>query len=148
MKSFRIQAVSSILGGLISLPAHAEVIPGRWEKVEVLETASPITVELKNGDRIVGRFRGLFASGRFRADPFSRRGIEEKEVFRDDGNGNDLSGPDRGVGSRGDAKPLSSVGRAVDEFLASPVFHQLGPQPDVPGGGDSRRLGTEAEDDG
>ena len=67
------------------------------------------------------------ASGRFRADPFSGRGIEEEEVFRDDGNGNDISDSDRGVGGHGDAKPGSSVGRAVDEFLASPVFHQLGP---------------------
>ena len=67
------------------------------------------------------------ASGRFRADPFSGRGVEEKEVFRDDGNGNDLSDSDRGIGSHGDAEPLSFGGRAVDEFLASPVFHQLGP---------------------
>lgn len=62
MKSFRIPTVSLILAGLISLPAQAEVIPGRWEKVAVLEMASPITVELKNGDRIVGQFRGLSSS--------------------------------------------------------------------------------------
>ena len=62
MKSCRIQIVSLILAGLISLPARAEVIPGRWEKVVALETASPITVELKNGDRIKGQFRGLSSS--------------------------------------------------------------------------------------
>ncbi len=62
MKSYRIQIVSLILAGLISIPAHAEVIPGRWEKVSALEIASPIKVELKNGDRISGQFRGLSVS--------------------------------------------------------------------------------------
>ena len=62
MNPFRIQVVSLILAGLISLPAHAEVIPGRWEKVSAMELGTPITVELKNGDRIKGRFRGLAPS--------------------------------------------------------------------------------------
>ena len=59
MKSVRIQIVSLLLAGLISMPAHGEVIPGRWEKVSNLELGTPITVELKNGDRIQGQFRGL-----------------------------------------------------------------------------------------
>ena len=62
LKSCRIQSVSLILAVLISMPAHAEVIPGRWEKVSALEMALPITVELKNGDRIKGQFRGLSPS--------------------------------------------------------------------------------------
>ena len=62
MKSYRIQIVSLILAGLISIPAHAEVIPGRWEKVAALEMAPLIKVELKNGDRISGQFRGLSSS--------------------------------------------------------------------------------------
>ena len=62
MKSCRIQIVSLILAGLISLPAHAGVIPGRWEKVSALEMASSITVEMKNGDRVSGQFRGLSSS--------------------------------------------------------------------------------------
>ena len=62
MKSCRIQLVSLILAGLISMPAHAEVIPGRWEKVSALEMASPIVVELNAGDQIKGQFRGLSAS--------------------------------------------------------------------------------------
>ena len=62
MKSCRIQILSLILAGLIAQPAHADVIPGRWEKVSALETASPITVELKNGDRVEGNFEGLSAS--------------------------------------------------------------------------------------
>ena len=61
-KSVRIQFVSLMLAGLISMPAHAEVIPGRWEKVSALEMASSITVELKNGNRIQGQFRGLSSS--------------------------------------------------------------------------------------
>ena len=61
-KSVRIQFVSLILAGLISMPVHAEVIPGRWEKVSALEMASSITVDLKNGNRIQGQFRGLSSS--------------------------------------------------------------------------------------
>lgn len=61
-KSYRIQLVSLILTGLISLPTHAEVIPGRWEKVSALKMAPLIKVELKNGDRISGQFRGLSSS--------------------------------------------------------------------------------------
>ena len=62
MKSCRIQVISLILSGLISLPARAEVIPGRWEKVSDLALGTPITVDLKNGDQVVGDFEGLSAS--------------------------------------------------------------------------------------
>lgn len=80
MKVFRIQAVSLILGGLISMPAHAEAIPGRWEKVEVLEMASPITVELKTGDRIVGQFRGLSSSDLELRSPAGRAVIPKTDI--------------------------------------------------------------------
>ena len=62
MKSVRIQIVSLLLAGLISLPAHGEMIPGRWEKVSALELGTPITVELKNGDQVDGDFEGLSES--------------------------------------------------------------------------------------
>ena len=62
MKSVRIQIVSLLLAGLISMPAHADVIPGRWEKVSDLELGTPITVALKNGDQVGGEFEGLSAS--------------------------------------------------------------------------------------
>ena len=62
MKSVRIQIISLMLAGLISLPAQAEVIPGRWEKVSALDLGTPITVELKNGDQVAGNFEGLSAS--------------------------------------------------------------------------------------
>ncbi len=62
MKSCRIQIVSLILTGLISMPAHAEVIPGRWEKVSALDLGTPITVKLKNGDQVEGNFESLSAS--------------------------------------------------------------------------------------
>ena len=61
-KSYRIQVVSLMLAGLISLPAHAEVIPGRWEKVSALDLGTPVTVELKNGDQVEGTFEGLSVS--------------------------------------------------------------------------------------
>ena len=53
-KSIRIQIISLILAGLISMPAHAEVIPGRWEKVAALAVGI--------GARISGQFRGLSSS--------------------------------------------------------------------------------------
>lgn len=62
MKSYWIQVVSLILAGLISMPAHAEVIPGRWEIVSALDLGTPIAVELKNGDRIEGEFEDLSES--------------------------------------------------------------------------------------
>ena len=62
MKSCRIQVFALVLAGLIAQPAHAEVIPGRWEKVSDLELRTSITVELKNGDQVEGRFNGLSAS--------------------------------------------------------------------------------------
>ena len=60
--SCRIQIVSLILAGLISLPVQAEVIPGRWEKVSDLELGTPIIVELKNGDQVEGDIEGLSES--------------------------------------------------------------------------------------
>ena len=62
MQSYRIQVVSLILAGLISMPARAEVIPGRWEKVSDPELGTPIIVELKNGDQVEGDFEGLSES--------------------------------------------------------------------------------------
>ena len=62
MKSCRIQVFALVLAGLIAQPAHAEVIPGRWEKVSDLELRTSITVELKNGDQVEGHFKGLSAS--------------------------------------------------------------------------------------
>ena len=48
-----------ILVGLTAQPTRAEVIPSHWEKVSNLGFGTPITVELKNGDRVVGQFEGL-----------------------------------------------------------------------------------------
>ena len=47
---------------LLPVPAQAQVIPGRWEKVESLKSGPQITVELKNGDRIEGQFEELSPS--------------------------------------------------------------------------------------
>ncbi len=43
-KSNRIQILVLILAGLILQPAHASVIPGRWEKASNLKVDAPITV--------------------------------------------------------------------------------------------------------
>ena len=60
--SCRIQVVSLMLAELISMPAHAEVIPGRWEKVSDLELGTPVIVELKSGDQVEGEIEGLSES--------------------------------------------------------------------------------------
>ena len=62
MKSSRTQVFVLLLAGLLAQPVTAGVIPGRWEKVSTLEMTSPITAELKNGDRIRGQFRRLSPS--------------------------------------------------------------------------------------
>ena len=62
MNSLRILSISAALAALLSVSARAEVIPGRWEKVSSLAVAWPITVELKNSDRIRGNYGGLYES--------------------------------------------------------------------------------------
>ena len=62
MKPYRIQAISLTLAGMRSLPVRAKVIPGRWEKAAAISVETPITVDLKNGDRIKGQFEGLSPS--------------------------------------------------------------------------------------
>lgn len=54
--------ISLILVGLLAVPVRAQVIPGRWEKVADLSFETPITVDLKNGDRIGGKFEELSPS--------------------------------------------------------------------------------------
>ena len=61
MKIFRIAVIVLILVGLLSIPGRGQGIPGRWEKVEALSTPT-IIVELKNGNRIAGKFDGLSPS--------------------------------------------------------------------------------------
>ena len=80
MKSCRIQILSLILAGLIAQSAHADVIPGRWEKVSALEMASSIMVELKNGDRIKGQFRGLSPSDLELLSPAGRAVIPKAAI--------------------------------------------------------------------
>ena len=80
MKPGRLQIVSLILAGLVSMPAHAEVIPGRWEKVSDLELGRPITVEIKNGDRVKGEFEGLFASDVEVGTHFARAVIPKADI--------------------------------------------------------------------
>ena len=58
----RTGAIVLILVILLAVPAQAQVIPGRWEKIDVLSFETPITVDLKNGDRIKGQFEGLSPS--------------------------------------------------------------------------------------
>lgn len=80
MKSYRKQIASVILVGLISLPLQAQVIPGRWEKVTALHVASPITVELKDGDRIKGHFEDVSDTDVILVTHFSRAVIPKEDI--------------------------------------------------------------------
>ena len=80
MKSVRIHIVSLILAGLISMPAHGEMISGRWEKVSALELGTPITVELKNGDQVEGTFEVLSASEVELGTHFARAVIPKADI--------------------------------------------------------------------
>ena len=62
MKNYRTVAIVWVLACLLAIPARAQVIPGRWEKVEALKLGSQITMDLKSGDRIEGNFEGLSPS--------------------------------------------------------------------------------------
>ena len=62
MKNSRTAVIVLILVGLLSIPAQAQVIPGRWEKLAALAIETLITVDLKSGDRIEGNFEGLSPS--------------------------------------------------------------------------------------
>ena len=59
MKKSRTAVIALILVGLLCVPAQAQVIPGRWEKVQALPLGPRITVELKSGDRLEGQLEGL-----------------------------------------------------------------------------------------
>ena len=62
MRNYRTVAIVLILVGLLSVSAQAQVIPGRWEKIEALGVGPPIIVDLKSGDRLEGKFAALFPS--------------------------------------------------------------------------------------
>ena len=62
MEKSRIAVIVLIFVVLLSVPAQAQVIPGRWEKVEALQLGPQITVKLKNGARIEGQCEELSSS--------------------------------------------------------------------------------------
>lgn len=80
MNSFRILEISAALAAMLSLSASAEVIPGRWEKVSSLAVAWPITVELKNGDRIKGNISDLSDSNLTLATHAARAVIPKADI--------------------------------------------------------------------
>ena len=59
MRNSRTVVISLIFVALLAVPAQAQIIPGRWEKVETIKSGPPITVELKNGDQLEGQFEDL-----------------------------------------------------------------------------------------
>ena len=80
MRFSRKQVASLILVCLISLPLQAGVIPGRWEKVSALQVASPITVELKDGERVKGHYEDLSATDVVLVTHFSRAVIPKEDI--------------------------------------------------------------------
>ena len=82
MKNSRTVAISLILVGLLAVPTRAQVIPGRWEKVAALSVEMPITVDLKNRDRIQGQFEGLSPSELSLRTHSARAAIPRSEIRR------------------------------------------------------------------
>ena len=80
MKTHRIRVVALALAGLVSLPARAGVIPGRWEKVSALAVASPVTVEMKDGDRVKGHYEGLTATDVLLVTHDARAAIPREDI--------------------------------------------------------------------
>lgn len=80
MTTCQIRLLAVILAGLISVPARAEVIPGRWEKVAALQAAFPITVETKDGDRIKGHFEDLSDTDLMLLTNYSRAVIPKEDI--------------------------------------------------------------------
>ena len=68
---------------LLTTSGQAGVIPGRWEKVEILVPGSEIIVTLKAGDRVESVFRSLSPDELTVTDPGGReRKIVRSEVHR------------------------------------------------------------------
>lgn len=80
VESYRTQFIALVLVGLVSLPLRAGVIPGRWEKVSALAVASPITVELKDGDRVKGHYEDLSDTDVILVTHFSRALIPREDI--------------------------------------------------------------------
>ena len=79
MEKSRIAVIVLIFVVLLSVPAQAQVIPGRWEKVEALQLGPQITVKLKNGARIEGQCEELSSS-----ELLLRTGTAQARILRAD----------------------------------------------------------------
>ena len=82
MKKSRTAVIVLILVGLLSVPAQAGVIPGRWEKVQTLPLGPQITVEVKNGDRTEGQLEGLSPSELSLRTGSAQAGIPRADIDR------------------------------------------------------------------
>ena len=82
MKNSRTVAISLIFVGLLAVSTQAQVIPGRWEKAAALSVEMPITVDLKNRDRIQGQFEGLSPSELSLRTHSARAAIPRSEIRR------------------------------------------------------------------
>ena len=62
---------------------NAQVIPGRWEKVDALEQGAEIVITMKSGERVKGTFQQHDAETLFVAEVNgSERPIPEREVAK------------------------------------------------------------------
>ena len=82
MKNSRTAVIVLILVGLLSVPAQAQMIPGRWEKVAALKLGPRITVELKSGDRLEGQFEELSPSGLLLRTGSAQAAIPRADIAR------------------------------------------------------------------
>ena len=82
MEKSRTAVIVLILVGLLCVPAQAQVIPGRWEKVQTLPLGPQITVELKSGDRLKGQFEELSPSELLLRTGSTQAGIPRADIER------------------------------------------------------------------
>ena len=80
MRNSRTVVISLILVGLLAVPAQAQVIPGRWEKVAALEAETVIIVNLKSGARLEGQFEGLSPSELFLRTRAAQAAVPRAEI--------------------------------------------------------------------
>ena len=59
----RTAVIVLILVGLLSIPAQAQVLPGRWEKVDSQRMRTPVMATLTTGESIEGDFLASDSDG-------------------------------------------------------------------------------------
>jgi hypothetical protein len=127
MKTKAIGMLLLVLVGEIAPLQGAEIVRGRWEKVEALKPGTAIVVKLNSGDRIDGAYQGAepellrindAAGVEFRLPKFSVLSVESAEKVRDPL----ANGALIGAGAGAAAGFFSMLGFAKAVTASGPIF--------------------------